>query len=165
MTLSSTQARYVFSALYAAAALILVDQLGELLVSLHPFHPEAVQWRFGAYGLVLGRTTTLLIADVTVVLAALGLGHPRVVQAWGVVHLVLGAVLLLGLMGFVLDAVQLRRELAARTPGGVVVQAARALVIGLLAVVYCIWAAWAAIRGRGGPGQAAPKDSLLVVGR
>lgn len=167
MNAQSPPARYAFGALYATAFLILFDQFAELAASLYPFKPDTVQWRFAAYGLAVGRTTTLLLADALVVLAALGLRQGRVVRVWGILHLVFLVPLLAGLVGFGLDALEVRRDLRADAKSPVELASVRAVVVALLAVGYCVWAGVAALRAtRAGasPGEGAG-EPLLVTGR
>jgi hypothetical protein len=161
-------AKPVLVAAYAAAILILVDQAAEFVVSVYPPRLAAVEWRFAAYGLLIGRTTALVVADLLVQLAAVGLGHRRVLRASVVVHAVAGLFLLVGLGGFALDALQLRRSLQ---PGGPVtlesleLASAQAAGIVVLGLVYCVVVAVAAHRAA----QAMPKpmsspaDPMLVV--
>src|SRR5205809_390951 len=101
--------RYLFFALYAAALLVFLDQAAEVVAAVAPsFNPADPQMRFGAFGLLIGRTTTAVIMDVLVILAALGLHHGRMLRFWGIMHIIVAA-LLLGLLAlFLLDAVELR---------------------------------------------------------
>lgn len=158
--------RFIFIALYVAAVVVLLDQVAELVASLYPFRIEQIQWRFGAFGLIVGRTTTAVIVDALVFLAALGLGHRGVLRAWGGLHFVLAALLIGGLAVFTLDALELRRTVAREAADTFVLAAGRAAVVVAAAVVYCIWAAIAAFRTAnwGGP-RASPTDQVLVVKR
>ncbi len=161
-------AKPVLVAAYVAAILILADQAAEFIVSVYPPRLGAVDWRFAAYGLLIGRTTALVVADLLVQLAAVGLGHRRVLRASVVAHAVVGLLLLLGLAGFALDALQLRRSLQ---PGGPVtletleLASAQAAGIVVLGLAYCGVVAVAARRAA----QAMPKpissavDPVLVV--
>jgi hypothetical protein len=158
--------RYLFHALYAAAGLVLADQLAEVLATLYPFDLRAVQWRFGAYGLIVGRATTAVVIDALVVLAALGLGHRRVLRAWGIAHAVAAPLLLMGLAVFLLDSLELRSAAEAELARAMTSAAVRSVAIVVLAVVYCGFVLAATFRATARPPglpRAADK-SVLVAG-
>jgi hypothetical protein len=138
--------RYLFSALYGAALLVLIDQAAELAATLYPFNFTNLQWRFGAFGLIVGRTTTGVIVDILVVIAALGLQHRGFLRGWGIAHLVVAPILLMGLAVFVLDSLELRNAVPSDQAAVMTTAAARAVLMVLLAVIYCVSVTIAAIR-------------------
>ncbi len=156
--------RFLFAALYAAAIVVLLDQAAELFASLYPFSLGDLQWRFGAFGLLVGRTTTAVLVDALVFLAATGLGHWRLLRAWGLVHLIAAALLAVGMGAFSLDVVELRRKAAPEVVGTFDLAAGRAAIVVLAVVIFCIWAGVVLLRT---PRRAGSKssDGLLVVNR
>jgi hypothetical protein len=168
MERSSGALRYVYAALYAAAALVGIDQAAELAASLVPFRIGEVQWRFGAYGLVIGRVTTLVLVDGMVLLAAAGRGHAGVLRAWGVLHFLLAALIVPGLFLFALDALELRRAVRPEAELTLLVASARAAAVAAAAAVYAIVVgvvAFRAARPLGAGAGAASKPVLLVGGQ
>ncbi len=157
---TSVPARFVFLALYAAAGLVIVDQLAELAIGLYPFRAGEVHWRFGAFGLATGRATVLILVDALLLVAALGLGHGGFVRFWSVIHMVLGLIFLGGVAIFSLDVLEIRRTVRPEGMQSFLLAAARAAVMVLISVVFCFWAGIAGWRSskrqkqvdrRGGP--------------
>jgi hypothetical protein len=143
----TTAPRYLFLALYAAGLLVFLDQAAELVAAVLPnFTPDDPQFRFATFALIVSRTTTAVIMDMLIILAALGLQHSRMLRFWGIVHLVVAALLLVGLAFFVLDVVQLRTVVSGDAAGTLTITAIRASVMVILAVVYCVYVMIAATR-------------------
>ncbi|MBM4188890.1 MAG: hypothetical protein FJ206_16415 [Gemmatimonadetes bacterium] len=138
--------RLLFPALYAGAILVLVDQAAELATSLHPFTWSSSQWRYGAFGLTIGRATTGVIFDAMVLIAAVGSGHRRFLRVWAVVHLVFGLLLLAGLAAFLLDAVELRRAVRPEMAGPMLLASSRAAFVAGLGTLYCVGVAVGILR-------------------
>ncbi len=164
----ATAPRYLFFALYAAAALVLLDQAAELIAGLVPnFNLSSPEFRFAAFGLIISRTTTAVIVDALVILAALGLHHARLLRIWGILHVVVAALLLVGLAFFLLDTVELRNAVNRDAASTFVVAAVRASVMVVLAVGYCGWILVASGRaGRRSPSVDKDDDEgpVLVTG-
>src|ERR1051325_7809820 len=110
VTLSDPHRRKLLALLYLAGFLIAVDQLADVLVTVlsTPVAFDSVQWRFGVFGLLATRTSVLLMAEVMVFAAAVGLDHRNLLAGLGVLNLVLALCVLAGLVLFALDAAQLR---------------------------------------------------------
>lgn len=106
-----TVKKHLLTATYAVALLLILAPLLDTVWSIAPYRLGEVRWRFAASGLVsrnlLDATLGLLLAYA----AAFMGGHRRTQRTVSVVTL-LGAIgLVLGLILFVLDAVQLRAAL------------------------------------------------------
>jgi hypothetical protein len=144
--MSMAPSRFLFKALYAAAVLVLIDQAAELLASLYPFEVGSVRWRFGAFGLIIGRTTTAVLVDALILIAAVGLGHRTVLRVWGGLHFVVAVPLAAGLVMFLLDTLELRRSVVPEVAGTMVLASARAAIVVVAALVYAIGAGIAAFR-------------------
>jgi len=110
VTATDPRVRRLLALLYLAGALIAIDQIVDLIATLlaNPVSLGSVQWRFGAFGLAATRGSVLLVAEVMLFAAALGLEHARVVRFLGVLNLVLAAGVAAWLGLFVLDTLQLR---------------------------------------------------------
>src|SRR5690349_10414084 len=85
--------RFLGAALYLVAALVIVDQVGELLIALRPWELGSPHWRFGAFGLAAGRMTILVLIDGVLVIAAALRGNVLLLRIWAVVHFVVGLAL------------------------------------------------------------------------
>lgn len=131
--------RALYLAAVVAAAVMLFDQLFELAVSIYPFHLRMVQWRFGAYGLLVGRTTAFVFADMLLVLGIVGLDRRRLLRGWGILHLAVAG-LLLPVMGlFALDALEMRQTVRSGVEGPLALAAVRVVLVGAVALGYLLW--------------------------
>ncbi|MDX2056879.1 MAG: hypothetical protein SFV24_03690 [Gemmatimonadales bacterium] len=148
--------RHLFAALYLAAGLILVDQTAETVAAILPIRADDPQWRFGAFGLAVGHTTALLVADVLMLTAAVSLDHRRFLRGWGLLHLPIALLLAATTVVFLLDAVQLRAAIQPAARSAVTLQAARASLVGSLVALFCLATAvvsWRSTRASArGPG-------------
>jgi hypothetical protein len=169
MSLHPGAPRYIFVALFAAAFLVMVDQAAEVLITLFPFQFGVVTWRFGAAGVIAGRTTTAVFLDALVLLAALGLERRRFLRWWGLFHFLVAAVLLAGGALFVLDAIELSNNVKSEAAGVLVLTGVRASLIMALGVIYCCWVGIASVRATRGGGAAGGSgrdgEDLLLVAR
>jgi hypothetical protein len=156
--------RFLFAALYAGAIVVLLDQSAELIASLSPLRFGEVEWRFGAFGLLVGRTTTAVLVDALLFIAAAGSGHRGLLRGLGVVHFVVAAFFAVGMGAFVLDVVELRRKAAPAIVGTFDLATARAAIVVVTVVVFCVWAGVALLRA-GRRVESKSADGLLVVNR
>jgi hypothetical protein len=133
-------------ALYFIAALLIGLSLLDFIATIWPFVPSDVRWRYGAIGLSSGFLLTPLLGFALAALLANFAGHRRVLVIVGIVALVLGILLILGVLGFGLDAIQVRRE---ASPGGrrvteiSTIKAGFKLTLGALGL---LWIGWGSIR-------------------
>ena len=147
--ITSSSVRSLLALLYAAGILILADQVADLTATLlvNPTAPEAPSWRFGVFGLLMSRVSVFLVADVMLWSAALGLGHRTVIRALGLFHLVLAAVVLVGLVIFALDWLQVRGQVRQDRGQGFDLAGFRAMLIAVLMIALSLWAGRAALKG------------------
>ncbi|MBX3146089.1 MAG: hypothetical protein KF785_04920 [Gemmatimonadales bacterium] len=160
---TSVPARFVFWTLYAAAGLVIVDQLAELTIGLYPFRAGEVHWRFGAFGLATGRATVLILVDALLLVAALGLGHRGFVRVWSVIHLVFGLLFLGGVAIFSLDVLEIRRTVRPEGMESFLLAASRAAVMVLISVVFCFWAGIAGWRSSSRAKQAERRSGPVLI--
>ena len=134
--------------LYLAGLLLLADQAADLTATLlaNSPAPGAATWRFGAFGLLASRVSVLLLADLMLFLAAVGLEHRKVLKLLGALHLLLVPLLAAGVVLFVLDWLQVRTRVSEAGPGRFDFAGIRAVMLGLLAGVLSAWAGWMALR-------------------
>lgn len=159
---------------YVVGALLVLVPLSDAVLSIWPFRPGEVSWRFGAFGVTNGALMTPLVGLLTVFAAALLLGHHRVLRTLSVLCGV-GAVVLLLVSGlFVLDAVQMRAQVGPDARRAFDVASARVLARALLisgALATFLIAGWRAARkrtrsvGHDVEGTEAAPPILVRVGR
>ncbi len=90
---------------YLVAAGVIFIPLVDASMSVWPWRPFVVQWRFGAIGLLSNAFMITAIGLLIVLATALLLGHWRTLRVFGVIC-ALGAVVVAVSMGlFALDAV------------------------------------------------------------
>lgn len=138
--------RGVLPVLYLAGLLLLADQFAELVISAYPFRPDEVPWRVGLYGLLLGRTSMIVLADLLIVIPAVLLNHRGVLAFWGAIHLLAGVALGIVAGMFVLDAIVLRNLLPPGSRRPTELTSLRALLLGVLVATASLWAGWLAVR-------------------
>ncbi len=136
-----SKSAFPYALLYAAAALVLVDQASEFITGLAPYRWSSVEWRFGAFGLLVGRTTSLVLIDALVIIAAGARGDGRVLRFVAVLHVGLAVGLLAGLALFGLDFLEFRRQVPPQMLPSVYYATGRAAGISVLVVVYAVVAA------------------------
>lgn len=152
-----SRTRGALAALYAIGFLMLIDQAAAIIAPLMPFQLGNPQWRFGAFGMAMGHTSTVLFADTLIVVAAVGLEHRAWLRTWGAIHLLMAAVVGVLTAIFLLDGVQVRAQVqpAGRTP--ILLNTARVGLLSIFVMAVSIWLmvfAWRstrrASRGAGG---------------
>ena len=162
--------RWTFG-LYALALLLFLQPFAETASTVWPFRFGEVGWRFAAVGILYTMLPTLLFALLVAAIAAYLLGHRTALRVDGVIAMVLGVGILLLTVGFVLDAVQLRRIVRPEAKGGYDLTVIKALVTAALALVGCAMLGVATFRsGRrlvppGGDRRRARGGEGLLVGQ
>jgi hypothetical protein len=164
VTLSDPHRRKLLALLYLAGFLIAVDQLADVLVTVlsTPVAFDSVQWRFGVFGLLATRTSVLLMAEVMVFAAAVGLDHRNMLVALGVLNLVaaLGVIAAVGL--FALDALQLRSMVREGAASRYDSASLRAAGVAILGGILLVWSGIAGIRAAG-LGKARHRDTAALL--
>lgn len=157
----------IFILLEVVGVVLLLDQATLLLPEILPAQPGQPFWRYGVFGLIIGRAAPMLFADALILFAAYRLGQVRFLRVAGILHLFLALLLLLGLALFGLDTVQVRRQLKPEFQRGMLMTAGRAMA---MTVALSAFAVWAGIRlyvdgGRraGRPPEEARGDRFLIT--
>lgn len=159
-------ARRLLALLYLVGVIILIDQLADVAATilLQPVASGTANWRVAVFGLVASRASIFLIADVLCIVAAVGLEHRRVLRLFSVVHGGLALAVLIGVLLFSLDAVEVLRTVRPAARSAFVAAAARAVTVALVGLLLLAWASvagWRASRPPHRKGRSGP-DSLLV---
>jgi hypothetical protein len=159
------QGRRMLSLLYVAAAIILLDQILDVVGGVWPFHPDMVNWRVGTFGVALARLEFIALADALAVATAFYLDHRRVLAFLAVVHLLIGLVLLTGMALFALDSLQLRRTIRPERVRQLDIATLRTLALGGAASLACFALAITVWRTRQRQAkEAKPREAILVTG-
>jgi hypothetical protein len=149
--------------LYVGASVLFVDQVAILAASVYPIAGNSVQWRFGAVGLAAGRATPFLLCDLLLLSAAFLAGHRWVLRGLGVVHLILGVLLPLLVVGFVLDSLQIRQLLPLDARTQAMASAIRAAVALGVVSAFCVVVAVRILRVTRTASTGRAADRRLVV--
>jgi hypothetical protein len=158
--ITSPATRNLLALLYLAAALVIADQVADLVATLLATSPTPglASWRFGAFGLIASRASVFLIADVMLFSAAIGLGHRLVLRVLGIVHLVIAAGLLAGLIVFALDWIQVRGRVNPGAKRHFDLAALRSVGIGSLGLTMLAWAGVVALKASRGRPKSARRE-------
>ena len=103
--------RQLAPAAYLVAAALVLFPLHDSAVSLIPWSMTSTQWRFGAIGLLSNTLMIVCLGAVIAVSVSILANQPRARQVLGMISWVVSVVLLLGIAGFALDAVQARGQI------------------------------------------------------
>jgi hypothetical protein len=148
--LDDSSHRYV-KALYAVAMLLILVPLAD--VTLRSFTTEfgSLQWRFGTVGLLFGNLGTVVLGLGLAGLVATILGNRGVLRGVGLFSILLAVALLAMMALFALDALQMRRLVAAALKRQVLVSSAgAAFSAGLATLALAALGRGALLTSRGG---------------
>lgn len=154
--------------LYALALLLFLQPFVETAATSWPPRFGEVGWRFASVGILYTMLPTVLVALVVAAIAAFLLQHRTMLRIVGVISLILGVTVFLLTIGFILDAVQLRRIVRPEAQGGYDLTGIKALITAVIAIVSCtmlgIGSFRATRRGLGVPvaRRAAAGEGLLI---
>ena len=134
--------RRLLGLLYLAGAIVIADQLADLVASIMAKNPTPAlaSWRFGVFGLLISRSSVFLIADVMLFAAAIWLGHRRVIRGLGALHFLAALLLLAGLLGFSLDWTEVRRQVPEAGVRSFQYSTVRASVLARFVAGISVWA-------------------------
>lgn len=93
---------------YFILGLAVVVPLTEFILSVIPWHPDVVMWRFGAMGLAASAMGTPLTGLLFIYALALLSSDRNVVRVVAALAAVIAVVLIVGAGSFVLDALQMK---------------------------------------------------------
>ena len=127
--------------LYLVGGLILADQIADVAatVLLQPGTTGTANWRVAVYGLAASRASILLLADVLLFVAAVGLGHRVVLRVLALLHGVLVLALAGGLLLFGLDVLEVQRLVREDGKSAFIAATGRAVVVSLVGLVLLAW--------------------------
>lgn len=158
--------RALLGAVYPVATLLVVLPLFDLASTAWPVQVGNLQWRYGFLGLLSNFIVTPMLGATAAAFAAAELRHRRVLQTLAVLFLI--SALVLGGAGaaFVLDAIQLRAQLANQIIPNfrtTVLLACVKYLVGGLGLVGLAFGAWRTARAARSVSPR-PRDPATVVG-
>ncbi len=152
--------------LYAVAALLVLISALDFAAAIWPFVPGDAGWRYGAIGLLSGFLVTPLVGVTLAALVAVEQRHTGVLRVLGFLALATGAVLLVGIVAFALDAIQVRRDAATPELRRLTeLSAAKAALKLLSGTVATIWLGSGLLRQPSAPVRSIGEKGPLIVGR
>lgn len=155
-------ARQLASCAYLVAFTLICIPLFDASMSLVPFHLGTAQWRFGAVGLLSNALMIPVIGVLLAVTTAVTLGHERMQRVLAIASWIVAVMLIIGLAGFALDALQTRSavqpamQLSFRVAS---LTAAAKLLLG--AITFVAFARGSRVTRRRTPPITAPQTPLL----
>ena len=149
MTTERTAVNAYARALYPLALAVAIFPLADMVARLVPIHLGNAQWRFGAVGLVLSGSLVMMMLG----LALLGFtasehAHRKVLGPLAVAAFAIVGAILVALILFALDAIQLRPIVRPEVRTAMRNAAISAIVGGLLSITGFTAIGLAALRAR-----------------
>ena len=165
MAVSPRQLRGLGWSLYLIALLFVASPALEVLATSYPFHPGTPTWRFAALGLTAQSLPVPVFGMLLALLAAVLL-EQRAAQTALSLLCGLGAVtLLVGLLAFALDAIQLRGAVRPEARGTFDLTVSRSALVMLYCGVVLAILAVLGMRGRRVAKRAEEPALLVGTGR
>ena len=131
---------------YLVGLCLCLAPLIQTLGSLWPPRLDEATWRYGAVGIFLSSVGAAPLGLLIILAVALALGHRVVVQAVGVLGIVLTLLVLMVCGAFALDVLQVRSIVRPDVRGGFDLTAAKAVFMGLLVMLTSVLISIAAFR-------------------
>jgi hypothetical protein len=171
MTLSTSQLRSLGSVLYFAAAALMINIMAQFTVQVWPIKFGELNWRVGAAGLFMDVLMNGMVPMAMMFFAAFMNEDRKLLQAFRWISLVLGVVTIGMLLGFALDAVQIRSQLPQNVKAVFLKTALRASLSAVLCSTAFIWMSFSlakVLKSQGVVRASGVKDpaqeSMLMVG-
>ncbi len=162
--------RRVLGLLFLAGFVILADQAIDLAatVLLQPADTSTANWRVAVFGMAASRASLFLIADVLMLVAAVGLEHRRMLRLMSVTHAALAVILVIGLVLFARDTVEVQQTVGSAGRSHFLASIGRTMAVTMAGIGFLGWAAmlgWTASRRSGPKGESEPESRLLPTAR
>jgi hypothetical protein len=133
-------------ALYPVVAVLVLNQLIDLVISVTPMDFSAITWKYGAAGFLIGSMPTVALGTmVALVLNAL-LDHKLSARVLGIWAILFAIVVGLAVLSFGLDALQVRRLVREEQKPGFDDASYKSIAIAILFVPTMLWAGWQALK-------------------
>lgn len=167
-TTTGSAVRSFAGASYCIGFMLIAISVFDLATTVLPAAPGDVSWRYGTVGLLSGFTLTPLLGGLIVAVTAAVAGHPRVGLLTGVLHVAVALVLLILLMGFTLDTLQVRRGTSDPSAQSLTEMSALKAAFKLVATIVAVgWLGWSGISQSRKANRATSGESSgpVIIGR
>lgn len=152
-------------AIYLTAFLLIVISMIDFISAVVPIRLGEAGWRYGAVGLFAGFMLTPLLGCLIGVGFAVNQGHRTTARVLSIATLAVTVLMVLTLVSFSLDALQMRREAAAESQGVIDVGVIRAAVKHVAGIIAFGLIGLGGLSASRRPLRARSDDPDLVVGR
>ncbi len=149
---------------YFVAWLFILVPAMDFLFTVWPLQFGQITWRYGTVGLLGGFLLSPLLGATMILLLARVMGHRGLLRVMTVLLLAGGILLLIGVVSFILDAVQLRGGVPEAERWAFDTGVIKALVKDLTGAIALSWLAGGSFQASRGPAGASRGGSPLVVG-
>lgn len=147
--------------LYAVALILVAMSTLDFLQSVGGIQPRNIQWRFATVGLLSSFLAMPLLGSAIAVVVATIRGHHVVQRILGGLNIAAALVLILLLVAFALDAIQLRGTVPAEARRAFEAASLRAAAKHLLAIGGLAYLGWRTLRLA--PVSRAPREQPRAV--
>ncbi|MEO8448385.1 MAG: hypothetical protein ABI647_01270 [Gemmatimonadota bacterium] len=131
---------------YFVAFLLVALSLFDFALTLWPFQPSDPSWRYGSMGLLSGFLLTPMLGSLLATFIAGFAGHNRTFKTLGILNAIGALILLILLISFALDSIQVRRETSPEAREVFVTGAAKAAMKHLTGIIAFGWLGIATLR-------------------
>ncbi|HET9065628.1 MAG TPA: hypothetical protein VFN22_07420 [Gemmatimonadales bacterium] len=138
--------RTLLGALYPLIAVLVVNQLLDLAISITPMDFGAMTWKYGAAGFLIGAMPMVAMGTMLALALNALLDHKLSARLLGIWAIVFAVIIGLAVLSFGLDALQVRRLVREDQKPAFDDASFKSIVIAALYVPAMLWTGWAALR-------------------
>ncbi len=142
----TTRQRTLLGALYPLIAVLIVNQLFDLAISITPMDFGAMTWKYGAAGFLIGSMPMVALGTMLALALNALLDHKLSARFLGLWAIVFAVIIGLAVLSFGLDALQVRRLVREDQKPGFDDATFKSIVIAALFVPAMLWTGWAALK-------------------
>lgn len=149
--------------LYLVAFLLVATPAMDFATSIVPIRAGSMEWRFASVGLLSGFLLTPLLGMALAMGVAQFAGHPRVLRTLAILNLLVGITLLVVLVFFLLDVVQLQGGVQEEAKPAFATAALKALVKHATFIAALAFLAWRGIGMSRRPSRDAKRTTASII--
>ncbi len=137
--------RSLLAALYPVIAVLVINQLIDVAISITPMDFSAITWKYGAAGFLIGAMPTVALGTMLALALNALLDHKLAARVLGIWAILFAVIVALAVLSFGLDALQVRRLVREEQKPGFDDASYKSIVIAALFVPTMLWAGWQAL--------------------
>lgn len=138
--------RVLLGALYPLIAVLVVNQLVDLAISITPMDFGAMTWKYGAAGFLIGSMPMVALGTMLALALNALLDHKLSARLLGIWAIVFAIVIGLAVLSFGLDALQVRRLVREDQKPAFDDASFKSIAIAALFVPAMLWTGWSALK-------------------